>query len=43
MHQILDKPDRIPGMNLSRVAKIVDAKGANIRELATLMTTGAKA
>ena len=43
LDEILDMSDRIAVMNQGRVAKIVDAKGANIRELATLMTTGAKA
>jgi ABC-type uncharacterized transport system ATPase subunit len=37
--EILDMSDRIAVMNEGRIAKIVDAKGADIRELATLMTT----
>jgi simple sugar transport system ATP-binding protein len=37
--EILDMSDRIAVMNGGRIAKIVDAKGANIHELATLMTT----
>jgi len=44
LDEILDMSDRIAVMNQGRIAKIVDAKGADIRELATLMTTsGAKA
>jgi simple sugar transport system ATP-binding protein len=44
LDEILDMSDRIAVMNEGRIAKIVDAKGADIRELATLMTTsGAKA
>jgi len=37
--EILDMSDRIAVMNEGRIAKIVDAKGADIHELATLMTT----
>lgn len=42
--EILDMSDRIAVMNQGRIVKIVQAKGADIRELATLMTTtsGAK-
>lgn len=43
LDEVLDMSDRIAVMNQGRVAKIVDAKNANIRELATLMTAGAKA
>jgi simple sugar transport system ATP-binding protein len=43
LDEILDMSDRIAVMNQGRVAKIVDAKDANINELATLMTTSAKA
>ncbi|HYA56026.1 MAG TPA: ABC transporter ATP-binding protein [Nitrososphaerales archaeon] len=43
LDEILDMSDRIAVMNQGRVTKIVDAKNANINELATLMTTGAKA
>lgn len=39
LDEILDMSDRIAVMNQGRIAKIVDAKGADIRELATLMTT----
>jgi len=42
LDEILDMSDRIAVMNQGRVAKIVDAKNANISELATLMTTSAK-
>jgi len=40
--EILDMSDMIAVMNQGRVVKVVDAKSANIRELATLMTTSAK-
>ena len=44
LDEILDMSDRIAVMNQGRIAGIVQAKDANIRELATLMTTsGAKA
>ena len=39
LDEILDMSDRIAVMNQGRIAKIMDAKGADIRELATLMTT----
>ena len=39
LDEILDMSDRIAVMAQGRIAKIVDAKGADIRELATLMTT----
>ena len=39
LDEILDMSDRIAIMNLGRVVGIVDAKGASIHELATLMTT----
>ena len=39
LDEILDMSDRIAVMNQGRIAKIVDAKSADIRELATLMTT----
>jgi simple sugar transport system ATP-binding protein len=39
LDEILDMSDRIAVMSQGRIAKIVDAKGADIRELATLMTT----
>jgi len=39
LDEILDMSDRIAVMNQGRIAKIVDAKGADLRELATLMTT----
>ena len=39
LDEILDMSDRIAVMIQGRIAKIVDAKGAEIRELATLMTT----
>jgi len=42
LDEILDMSDRIAVMNQGRVAKIVDAKDANIRELATLMTTSTR-
>ena len=43
LDEILDMSDRIAVMNQGRIAKIFDAKSADIRELATLMTTsGAK-
>jgi len=42
LDEILDMSDRIAVMNQGRVAKVVDTKIANINELATLMTTGAK-
>ncbi len=38
LDEILDMSDRIAVMNQGRIAKIVDAKGADIGELATLMT-----
>lgn len=43
LDEILDMSDRIAVMNQGRVTKIVDAKDADIQELATLMTTSAKA
>jgi general nucleoside transport system ATP-binding protein len=43
LDEILDMSDRIAVMNQGRVAKIVDTKNADIHELATLMTAGAKA
>jgi len=43
LDEILDMSDRIAVMNQGRVAKIVGAKNADIHELATLMTAGAKA
>ena len=43
LDEILDMSDRIAVMNQGRVAKVVDAKNASIRELATLMTTSARA
>jgi len=39
LDEILDMSDRIAVMNQGRIAKIVEAKNADIRELATLMTT----
>ncbi len=42
LDEILDMSDRIAVMNQGRVANIVDAKNADIRELATLMTSSAK-
>ena len=39
LDEILDMSDRIAVMNQGRIAKIVEAKTANIHELATLMTT----
>jgi len=39
LDEILDMSDRIAVMNQGRITKIVDTKDANIRELATLMTT----
>lgn len=42
LDEVLDMSDRIAVMNQGRVVGIVDAKGANIRELATLMTTTAR-
>ena len=39
LDEILDMSDRIAVMNQGRIAKIVDAKNADIHELATLMTT----
>jgi len=39
LDEILDMSDRIAVMNQGRIAKILDAKGADIRELAVLMTT----
>jgi len=38
LDEILDMSDRIAVMNQGRIAKIVEAKGADIHELATLMT-----
>jgi general nucleoside transport system ATP-binding protein len=43
LDEVLDMSDRIAVMNQGRIAKIVDAKSADIHELATLMTAGAKA
>jgi len=39
LDEVLDMSDRIAVMNEGRIAKIMDAKGADIHELATLMTT----
>jgi len=39
LDEILDMSDRIAVMNQGRIAKIVETKGADIHELATLMTT----
>ena len=39
LDEILDMSDRIAVMSQGRIAKIIDAKGADIRELAVLMTT----
>lgn len=39
LDEILDMSDRVAVMNQGRVVGIVDAEGANIHELATLMTT----
>jgi simple sugar transport system ATP-binding protein len=39
LDEILDMSDRIAVMNQGKIAKIMEAKGADIRELATLMTT----
>lgn len=39
LDEILDMSDRIAVMNQGRIVGIVQAKGADIRELATLMTT----
>jgi len=39
LDEILDMSDRVAVMNQGRIAKIMDAKGADIHELATLMTT----
>ena len=39
LDEVLDMSDRIAVMNQGRVVGVVEAKGANIRELATLMTT----
>jgi simple sugar transport system ATP-binding protein len=39
LDEILDMSDRIAVMNQGRIVKIVDTKGADIYELATLMTT----
>ncbi|MDG6898349.1 MAG: ABC transporter ATP-binding protein [Nitrososphaerota archaeon] len=41
LDEILDMSDRIAVMNQGRVAKVIDAKGADIAELATMMTTDA--
>jgi len=38
LDEILDMSDRIAVMNQGRIAKIMDTKSADIRELATLMT-----
>jgi simple sugar transport system ATP-binding protein len=38
LDEILDMSDRIAVMNQGRITKVVDAKNADIRELATLMT-----
>ena len=42
LDEILDMSDRIAVMNQGRIVKVVDAKSADIHELATLMTTSAK-
>jgi simple sugar transport system ATP-binding protein len=42
LDEILDMSDRIAVMNQGRIARIVDTKSADIRELATLMTTSLK-
>jgi simple sugar transport system ATP-binding protein len=42
LDEILDMSDRIAVMNQGRIARIVDAKSADIRELAALMTTSAE-
>ncbi len=39
LDEILDMSDRIAVMNQGRIAGVIQAKDANIRELATLMTT----
>ncbi len=39
LDEVLDMSDRIAVMNQGKIAGIVEAKDANIRELATLMTT----
>jgi len=39
LDEILDMSDRIAVMNQGRIAKIVEARGADIHELAVLMTT----
>ena len=43
LDEVLDMSDRIAVMNQGKVTGVVEAKGANIHELATLMTTAAKA
>jgi general nucleoside transport system ATP-binding protein len=43
LDEILDMSDRIAVMNQGRIAKIVEAKDADIHELATLMTTAGRA
>jgi simple sugar transport system ATP-binding protein len=43
LDEILDMSDRIAVMNKGRIAKIVNASEADIRELATLMTTSKQA
>jgi general nucleoside transport system ATP-binding protein len=42
LDEVLDMSDRIAVMLQGRIAKIVEAKDADIHELATLMTTSAK-
>jgi ABC-type uncharacterized transport system ATPase subunit len=42
LDEILDMSDRVAVMNHGRIVKIVPAKGADILELATLMTTSAQ-
>ena len=41
LDEVLDMSDRIAVMNQGKIAGIVEAKGADIHELATLMTTKA--
>jgi ABC-type uncharacterized transport system ATPase subunit len=43
LDEVLDMSDRIAVMNQGRVVGIVQAKGADIRELATMMTTTTRA
>ena len=43
LDEVLDMSDRIAVMNQGKVTGVVDAKGADIHELATLMTTTSKA